>query len=173
MCATPSRQPFAVPVFTVRTYAPGDFETLYDIDQLCYDGEIAYSRRELRNYLRFPGADCVVAEARVKSGAKGKVRSAIAGFCITAHEDDWGYIITIDVLEKFRRNGVGTLLLGEAERRLGASGTREIGLDTAVNNVAGIGFWQRHGYRIRGTRKGYYPGGLDAYAMSKKIRREG
>lgn len=157
-------------MFTLRTYVPADFETLYEIDQLCYESVIAYSRRELRNYLRFPGADCVVAEAETKTGAKRRpAKATVAGFCITAHEDDWGYIITIDVLEKFRRNGVGTLLLEKAERRLAANGAREIGLDTAVNNVAGIGFWQRHGYRIRGTRKRYYPNGLDAYAMSKDI----
>jgi ribosomal-protein-alanine N-acetyltransferase len=152
-------------VFTLRTYAPDDFETLYEIDQACYAPAIAYSRRELRNYLRFPGAECVV--ATTKNGRK----RTIAGFCITAHEDDWGYIVTIDVLEAYRRHGVGTLLLAEAERRLAANGATEIGLDTAVNNVAGIGFWQRHGYRILGTRKDYYPGGLDAYAMAKKIGR--
>ena len=157
-------------MFTLRTYHPDDFETLYEIDQLCYAREIAYSRRELRNYLRFPGADCVIAEVEAKSKAKSKTRKpVIAGFCITAHEDDWGYIITIDVLETYRRNRIGTLLLGEAERRLAANGATEIGLDTAVNNIAGIGFWQKHGYRILGKRKDYYPGGLDAYAMSKKL----
>ena len=48
--------------FTLRSYVPADFEKLYEIDQACYEPEIAYSRRELRNYLRFPGAECVVAE---------------------------------------------------------------------------------------------------------------
>ena len=154
----------------LRTYTPADFETLYEIDQACYEPGIAYSRRELRNYLRFPGADCVVAEAEVKIHTKAKSRKAsIAGFCVTAHEGDWGYIITIDVLESYRRAGVGTLLLTEAERRLAANGATEIALDTAIDNAAGIAFWRKHGYRIRGTRKGYYPGGRDAYAMAKRI----
>jgi ribosomal protein S18 acetylase RimI-like enzyme len=163
-----------IPVFTLRTYAPADFESLHQIDEACYDPAIAYSRRELRNYLRFPGADCVVAEvpadSRIKTNTKTKSgKSSIAGFCITAHEDDWGYIITIDVLEPYRRHGVGTLLLTEVERRLAGSGVREIGLDTAINNAAGIAFWRKHGYRIRGTRRDYYPGGLDAYAMAKGL----
>ena len=157
-------------MFTLRTYHPDDFETLYEIDQACYEPAIAYSRRELRNYLRFPGADCVVAEAVGDPKAKAKSRKpSIAGFCITAHEDAWGYIITIDVLESHRRSGLGTRLLTEAERRLAASGTTEVALDTAVDNTAGIAFWKKHGYAIRGRRKDYYPGGLDAYAMSKKI----
>lgn len=157
----------------MRDYAPDDFEELYEIDQACYEPAIAYSRRELRNYLRFPGADCVVAEVQTDTAKSGKTKAArkksIAGFCVTAQEDDWGYIITIDVLARHRRSGVGTLLLAEAERRLASNGAEEIALDTAVNNAAAIAFWQKHEYRIRGRRRGYYPGGVDAYAMLKKI----
>jgi ribosomal-protein-alanine N-acetyltransferase len=169
------KNPHNIPVFTLRTYTPADFETLYEIDQVCYEPAIAYSRRELRNYLRFPGADCVVAEAEIKTNTKTKAKSrklSIAGFCITAHEDDWGCIVTIDVLESYRRAGVGTLLLTEVERWLGANGATEIALDTAVDNAAAIAFWQKHGYHIRGTRKGYYPGGRDAYAMTKKVAKK-
>jgi ribosomal protein S18 acetylase RimI-like enzyme len=160
----------ASPGFRLREFRPQDFETLYEIDQLCYEPAIAYSRRELRNYLRFPGADCVVVEAGFAAKAKSKSgKSEIAGFCVTAHEDDWGYIITIDVLEAYRRHGLGSQLLAEAERRLAANGASEIALDTAVNNTAAIAFWQKHGYRIRGTRRDYYPGGIDAYAMAKNV----
>ncbi|HEX4074863.1 MAG TPA: N-acetyltransferase [Candidatus Acidoferrales bacterium] len=162
-------------MFSLRTCDPDDFETLYEIDQACYEPAIAYSRRELRNYLRFPGAECVVAEAAagIKTASKTKLRKkSIAGFCVTAHEDNWGYIITIDVLAAYRRHGVGTLLLAEIERRLAANGATEIGLDTAVDNAAGISFWQKHGYRIRGVRRDYYPGGLDAYAMAKTVAKK-
>ena len=144
---------------TLRTYTPEDFETLYEIDQACYEPAIAYSKREFRNYLRFPGAECVIAEEHGKP----------AGFCLTAHQQARGYIITIDVLEKFRRRGVGTALLAEVERRLGANGVKEIGLETATDSESAIAFWQRHGYRTRGVWKGYYPGGRDAFSMTKSL----
>jgi ribosomal-protein-alanine N-acetyltransferase len=144
---------------TLRTYTPEDFETLYEIDQACYEPAIAYSKREFRNYLRFPGADCVIALEASKA----------AGFCLTAHQQARGYIITIDVLERFRRRGVGTALLAEAERRLAAQGVKEIGLETATDNESAVAFWQRHDYRTRGVWKGYYPGGRDAFAMTKNI----
>ena len=144
---------------TLRTYTPEDFETLYEIDQACYEPAIAYSKREFRNYLRFPGAECVIAEENGK----------LAGFCLTAHQQARGYIITIDVLGKFRRRGVGTALLAEVERRLAAHGVEEIGLETATDNDSGIAFWQRHGYRTRGVWKGYYPGGRDAFSMTKVL----
>jgi len=144
---------------TLRAYAPADFDTLYDIDQACYEASIAYSRRELRNYLRFPGSDCIVAETDRK----------LIGFILTSHQDDWGYVITIDVLERYRRLRVGSLLLTRAEQRLAASGVREIALETAIDNASAIAFWHRHGYRTGGIKKRYYPGGRDAYSMAKLL----
>jgi [ribosomal protein S18]-alanine N-acetyltransferase len=144
---------------TLRSYKPADFEALHEIDQVCYEAEVAYSKRELREYLRLRGADCVVAE----SGGR------IAGFCISAQQDHYGYIVTIDVLEEFRRHKVGTALLGEIERRLIASGVHEVRLETATDNESAVAFWQKHGYRKRGVRKNYYPNGRDAFAMTKTL----
>jgi ribosomal-protein-alanine N-acetyltransferase len=143
----------------LRSYTPEDFETLYEIDQVCYEPAIAYSRRELSTYLRFPGADCVLVEAAVK----------VVGFCLTSRQGPRGHIITIDVLEEFRRRGIGAALLAEAERRLAANRVLEIGLETETSNQSAIAFWQKHGYRTRGVWKGYYPGGRDAFAMSKSL----
>jgi ribosomal protein S18 acetylase RimI-like enzyme len=144
--------------FTLREYKPGDFGTLYEIDQACYPADIAYSKRDLRAYLRFSGAECVVAEAS----------DALAGFCISANQNGRGYIVTIDVLEQFRRTGMGSALLREVERRLAANGVREVRLETATDNDSAVAFWQKHGYRSLGIRKDYYPG-RDAFAMSKTI----
>jgi ribosomal protein S18 acetylase RimI-like enzyme len=144
---------------TLRTYAPEDFERLYELDQACYEPAIAYSRRELRNYLRFPGAECVVAVAGPET----------VGFCLGAHKGTRGHIITIDVLGPYRRQGVGSQLLGEVERRMAAGGVNEIGLETATDNRSAIAFWHKHGYRTRGIWKGYYPGGRDALAMVKSL----
>jgi ribosomal protein S18 acetylase RimI-like enzyme len=146
-------------VLSLRSCKPEDFQTLYEIDQACYDPAIAYSRRELRNYLRFPGADCVVAEADGKA----------AGFVITAHTRPWGYIVTIDVLDAYRRHGIGSMLLREIEHRLAANGVRRVSLETATDNASAIAFWQKHGYRTQGVKEGYYPGGRDAFTMSKVL----
>jgi len=143
----------------LRSHRLCDFETLYEIDQACYEPAIAYSRRELRNYLRFPGADCVVAESD----------GNIIGFILTANGNSWGYIVTIDVLATYRRGGTGSFLLAEAERRLAAEGVREVGLETATDNAAAIAFWKKHGYRKTGVKKGYYPGGRDAFSMKKLL----
>lgn len=143
----------------IREYRGDDFDALCAIDKLCYEPALAYSRRVMRAYLNAPGADCVVAEAQ----------SEIAGFCITSRHAGQGYIVTIDVLDEFRRQGAGTLLLREAEKRMAAHGVGTVALDTATGNLSAIAFWEKHGYRKIGVRKGYYPNGRDAFAMIKTL----
>jgi ribosomal-protein-alanine N-acetyltransferase len=162
--------------FRLRSWLPGDFEALYEIDQLCYEPEIAYSRRELRAYLNYPGAECVIAEApaaRRKTKARAKTKgtpvSKIVGFCVIAVQGGYAYIITIDVLEGWRRKGAGHALLVESEKRAAAGDVREIRLDTATDNASAIAFWEKHGYRKLGVRSRYYPNGRDAFAMIKSL----
>jgi ribosomal-protein-alanine N-acetyltransferase len=144
---------------SLRPYTPEDFEALYEIDQACYAADVAYSRPELRAYLRFPGADCLIATFRREP----------AGFCLTAYRENRGHIITIDVLEGYRRHKIGSRLVEAVESRLAQSGVNEVILETATENHSAIAFWEKHGYRTRGIWKGYYPGGRDAYAMTKSI----
>jgi ribosomal protein S18 acetylase RimI-like enzyme len=143
----------------LRDYLQEDFDRLYEIDQACYEPAVAYSRRELRDYLHFPGAACVVAE----------LDGNIVGFCLTARDGARSHIITIDVLEASRRIGIGAQLLANVENELARNGVCEVGLETATDNETAIAFWKKHGYRTLGVWKGYYPGGGDAYAMSKAL----
>jgi ribosomal-protein-alanine N-acetyltransferase len=152
----PARQTAKI---SLRPYTPEDFESLFEIDQACYAADVAYSRAELRAYLRFPNADCLMAVMRGKP----------VGFCLAAHREKRGHIITIDVLEAYRRHKIGSRLLDAVESRLAESGVNEVILETATENHSAIAFWEKHGYRTRGIWKGYYPGGRDAYAMIKSI----
>ncbi|MFZ0211690.1 MAG: N-acetyltransferase [Candidatus Acidiferrales bacterium] len=152
--------------FTVRKYHAGDFETLYGIDRICYSPEIAYTREELHWYLNLPCADCLVAQVRNSSK---DTRKRTVGFIIAASQKTHGHIITIDVIRNHRRAGVGTSLLRKAENNLLRRGVREVWLETATDNEPAIAFWQKHGYRNRGRLRNYYPGGLDAFSMSKPL----
>ncbi|HEY4741156.1 MAG TPA: N-acetyltransferase [Candidatus Acidoferrales bacterium] len=154
-----AKQQSATSTPLLRTFRPEDFETLYEIDQVCYPPEIAYSRRELRWYLRLPGAEGIIGERDAQ----------IAGFLLSANWEQVGHIITIDVLEQFRRLGTGSALVRESEARLARQGVTKIEIETAVNNPAAIAFWNKHGYISHGILKNYYPGGLSAYAMIKSL----
>jgi ribosomal-protein-alanine N-acetyltransferase len=158
--ATSLLQLMAMPL---RSYDPADFETLYAIDQACYPRGIAYSRSTLREFLNYPGADCLVAQA-----SEGDP-SSIAGFLIAESAGADARIITIDVLEKHRRAGVGSALLLAIEQRLAAAGVLRIEMETATSNVAGVAFWEHHGYRTTRVLRGYYLGRIDAWKMRKNL----
>ena len=87
--------------FTLRDYSTSDFETLYEIDQACYQRGIAYSRRMLRWYLDLRESFCIVAESLAEP------RPSPIGFIIAQAHRTEAYIITIDVLQAHRRSGVG------------------------------------------------------------------
>ncbi len=143
----------------LRDYQPADFESLYRIDQACYPRGMAYTRRMLRWFLGQRDRICVVAEAATE----------IAGFILADCDPPEGHIVTIDVLEPWRRHGIGSRLVAEAERRLKAASVSWVELETATTNEAAVAFWHKHGYRTGCVLRGYYPGRQDAYWMHKSL----
>jgi len=150
----------AAVAYTIRDYQPGDFETLWRMDQECFPAGIAYSKQELRAYTRNRGSFTLVAVEE----ESGKMQ----GF-IVAHSGPVGHVITIDVATEARRSGVGSLLLENAERRLEAAGSRAVGLETAVDNVTALSFYKKHGYNVIRTLPRYYSNGVDALVMRKQL----
>ena len=142
---------------TLRSYEPRDFSALFRLDQACFPKGISYSKTILKYFLTLRTADCIVA-------ANG---SSIEGFILTEENPPLAHIITLDVEESQRRQGIGAALLTESEKNLARRGVRQILLETAIDNEAGTAFWQKHGYRIEAVLKHYYLGRLDAYEMRK------
>jgi len=153
---------------TLRTVREVDFETLYAIDQVCYSPEVAYTREELRWYLGMRGAECVVAEIQAQA-TSSVVRPKIAGFVVSVSRKAHGHIVTIDVLEMYRRAGIGSVLLRRIESSMAKHGVTDVWLETATNNEAAIAFWKKHGYRSHRRLPHYYADGVDAFAMSKTL----
>ena len=146
--------------FLIRDFEPEDFETLWRMDQECFPPGISYSKQELKAYLRRRGSFTLVAT----NADEGQV----AGF-IVVHDGSTAHVITIDVDTAARRLGVGSLLLQAAEDRLRAEGARAVGLETAVDNVAALSFYKRHGYSVIRTSPRYYSNGVDALVMKKDL----
>jgi len=146
--------------FVIRDFRPEDFETLWRIDQECFPPGIAYSRQELKIYVRRRSSFTMVAEAEADR--------KIAGF-IVAYGGLAGHIITIDVVTAARRAGVGSQLLQAAEARLLEGGSKAVGLETAVDNAAALAFYKRHGYHVVSTWPRYYSNGVDALVMKKDL----
>jgi ribosomal-protein-alanine N-acetyltransferase len=146
--------------FALRPYDSSDFDALYTLDRACYPPGIAYSRSMLRWFLKQAGAICLVAE---------NAASVISAFILAEADPPLGHIITLDVSAESRRSGLGSELTAAAEDELALRGVREVELETAVDNAAGIAFWTRHGYRTVGTIPRYYLDRVDALCMTKAL----
>ena len=163
--------------FRIRQFEKADFDTLWRIDQACFDPQLAYSRTELAFYIRRPRSFTLVAEAEGSEvSGNGKAPASIPGFNILGFivaetRRQSGHIITIDVVAEARRAGVGSALLRAAEDRLLRAGAAAVALETPVNNAAAIRFYKREGYFVEKTVSGYYSNQMDALVMTKELVR--
>jgi [ribosomal protein S18]-alanine N-acetyltransferase len=160
-CLSPASRYNTAVSYRLRPFKPTDFETLWHIDQDCFDPQLAYSRPELAWYMRRPGSFTIVAERESDA--------SIQGFIVAETRRKTGHIITIDVIADARRTGLGSELLHAAEQKLMMAGVATVALETPVNNDAAIRFYKRHGYFVEKTVAGYYSGQLDALVMSKEL----
>ena len=148
----------------IRAAAPDDFQELYALDQACFPPGIAYSKAELRFFLRYPGNVCLVVESD---------RAQIAGFAIAGIQRRSGAVIgrliTIDVREQWRRHGVGHALMDAVEERLLQAGATAMLLEVAIDNLGAQQFYARHGFTPTGRIPGYYLDRIDALVMEKPL----
>ena len=152
-------------LFRIRQFEKADFDTLWRIDQACFDPQLAYSRPEMAFYMRRPGSFTRVAEA------EGVPANRTLGFIVAETRRKSGHIITIDVVAEARRAGVGSALLGAAEDQLLRAGVVAVALETPVSNAAAIRFYKQKGYFVEKTVAGYYSGQMDALVMTKELAR--
>lgn len=158
-------------MFRVRAYQKADFETLWRIDQACFEPRLAYSRFELAVYMRRPGAFTLVAETGTQRNEPGNGNRSgpVLGFIVAEYRRRTGHIITIDVVKEARRSGIGSALLHAAEEQLQKTGALAVELETPVNNETAIRFYKGMGYFVEKTVSGYYSNQLDALVMRKEL----
>lgn len=161
--------------FTLRKFREDDFSTLLHIDQSCFAPGISYTSQELKSYISRRGSFTLIAE---KSANAESTRSAdrkslgrkIVGFIVTEQSRGVGHIITIDVVQEARRHRIGSALLNAAEGELRERLCSLVRLETAVDNIAALTFYKRHGYHVVRTIPRYYSNGVDALLLEKDLQ---
>lgn len=83
-------------------------------------------------------------------------------------------LLTLAVVPRARRRGLGRALLAEAEARAAAAGAAEIFLEVTEDNAAARALYAAAGYTQAGRRQGYFalPGGgrVDALVLRRVLR---
>jgi [ribosomal protein S18]-alanine N-acetyltransferase len=162
----------SIPGLILRPYQPSDFDALLAMDQVCFPKTIAYGRREMKSYLQSEGSHCMVAEITGTEFPGPEISRTIAGFILTESDAEFAHVITLDVLESYRRQSVGSLLLEAAEREAVFRGITSMYLETATTNKAAIALWKKHGYVETATIENYYGRGQNAFEMQKQLERK-
>jgi [SSU ribosomal protein S18P]-alanine acetyltransferase (EC 2.3.1.128) len=81
-----------------------------------------------------------------------------------------GHVVSIAVLENYRRRGIGKqLLLSSMQKMREAYGAEEVYLEVRVSNYPAISLYEKLGYRKVKLLKHYYADGEDAYLMANSL----
>jgi ribosomal protein S18 acetylase RimI-like enzyme len=147
------------PGLTLRDYQTRDFDTLLELDRHCFIEGIAYTEVELSKFIHARNSFTIVAEDE----------QGIAAFLVGHVRRRVGWTITLDVHDRARRRGLGTLLMEAAEARFREMGATGALLEVAVDNLRAVTFYKRLNYEITRTLPRYYLGSVDAFEMAKTL----
>ncbi|GAA8852771.1 ribosomal protein S18-alanine N-acetyltransferase [Helicobacter pylori] len=96
----------------------------------------------------------------------------VAGYAGLDHAGDTSDVMTIATLPRVRGTGLGRRLLEELVARSRAAGAERLLLEVRADNTAARGLYDSAGFGLLQTRRGYYPGGVDALVLALDLTQE-
>jgi [ribosomal protein S18]-alanine N-acetyltransferase len=145
----------------VREYRDGDLDAICALDEACFAVEFRFSRESMRRFVTRRGAISLIAEAE---------GGEIVGFVIVHLERGArGYVVTLDVGDRWRRRGLAGTLMEAAEGRARAVGAGVMRLHVFTGNEGAVGFYEGRGYLRVGVVRRFYGRVGDAYVYRKEL----
>ena len=138
-------------MWTFRDYQTDDLEAMFRLDEACFASPFRFSRGMMRRFAEAKRARVVLAEEG----------GTVVGFCIVHLEPAGGrgcagYVVTVDVAEGFRRQGLAGELMRRGEDTARAAGCGEMLLHVFTGNDAAIRFYESRGYGRVLLVRGFY-----------------
>jgi ribosomal-protein-alanine N-acetyltransferase len=146
----------------LRSYRASDLDAIVQMDEACFAEPFQFSHDTMRRFAEARRARVVIAEAACDMAGFGIVHVERAG------AERVGYMVTLDVDERFRRQGVGQLLIEEMERQAAKAKCAALWLHVFEGNEAAIRFYERAGYRRVKKTAAFYGNGLNAWSYEKR-----
>jgi [ribosomal protein S18]-alanine N-acetyltransferase len=142
-----------------RLYQPGDFATLYAVEELCFQPPFRFRRAYMRRLVESRNSATWIAEENAH----------LIGFAIVEWElsEDAAYIQTVEVTPDRRGRGIGSELLRLVEDSARAAGAPSIWLHVDQENSAAIRLYESRGYILQGREEHYYARNRSALIYSR------
>jgi len=142
----------------LRKFSPSDLYRIYEIEAESFSDP--YHPIFLVNLYELYSETFLVAE-------EGRT---VLAYIIARRVWNRGHIVAIAVGKKYRRRGIGRMLIQEVEKRLASTGVKEIWLEVRASNREAIKFYNSLGYRQSSLQKNYYADGESAIIFKKLFR---
>lgn len=144
-------------IIEITPVTPDKISEIVALDRVCLGGLWTASA-----YLREIESSQSTLLALYFRSSKENSKSAIGIACLWAIVDE-AHITLLAIAPKYRRQGLGQLLLLTLLKDAIARQLQWATLEVNVNNIKAIDLYQKFGFKVVGTRKKYYqPAGDDA-----------
>jgi len=144
----------------IRRSVPDDADTLWEIDKRNFS--LPWSRDD---FVRDLGENILATYliAEIKDKIVGYI-----GVWVVVNEC---HIMTIATEHKWRRQGIGTMLLHEVMNQSRTAGADRFTLEVRRSNDAAIALYEKFGFKIVGYRRDYYEDNKEDAAIMWMIDR--
>ena len=155
----------------IRKFSPSDLKEIRKIEKASFPNQKAWSKKYFEKiYQKYPKEFLVAkSEPRRKASSFLRGRGKIAGFVIGQKNKKEAKIISLAVVPKVRKKGIGTILIKFLINLFKKEGVKKISLHTRTKNKIGILFFKKLDFEISQKIKNYYQNGDDAFLMERKI----
>ena len=144
--------------FEVRVASQGDLESIYLIEDESFAKP--YPHDLIAKLLR----DCPDTFLVV-----GHSPGGIVGYCVACEDGRSAHLISIGVLQEYRRRGVGTALIQGLLRNLNPR-VNEMLLEVKSENMDAVRLYEKLGFKQVEVIDGYYQDGSTAVKMVLNLR---
>ena len=139
----------------IREMQEQDAPRFYEIGQACGLG--SWSLESYINEYNNPIAKYLVVEA------EGQVAGFAGIWCVV----DEAQVMNVGILEKYRQNGLGTLLMEALLSTARARGCSCMTLEVKETNTAAICLYKKMGFSAASIRENYYPDHVNGLMMRR------
>jgi len=140
-------------------------EELLRIERECFTAE-AYSREHVLSLLKSPSAVALLARIN------GDVAGFVIGLLERRQKAKIGHVVTIDVAVRYRRMGVGLMLLKEIENAFLKKNVEIVYLEVRAGNQAARRLYRKQGYEETVQLDDYYSAGVHGLRLVKDLRQK-